>query len=293
MSVSVGNAAVQLISGLNLLVKRGERIAIIGCNGAGKTTLLKTLAGQHSERSGYLRWGENVKRYYYDQEHACLNAAHTLLEELHEEHPQLDDVVLRNLLGRLLFSGEDVYKPVGVLSGGERARIAIAKLLLVESNTLLLDEPTNHIDIHCREVLEDSLCDYAGTLIFVSHDRYFINKLATKIMLITACGVQIFDNPSAAFAAAKAPASPSIQPPTTRPSTIQPPTTRPSISNEQQQQRLETQIERLENECAIVARELERVSASGEQERLLELYALLEEQRIRLDELYSEWQALY
>ena len=298
LGISVGNGSRELIRDLQLLVKRGERIAIIGPNGAGKTTLLKTLAGKHREHRGRIRWGENVKTYYYDQEQTCLSPDKTVLNELWDEYPRLDEVRVRSLLGRLLFSGDDVYKQVEVLSGGEKARIAIAKLLLTDTNTLVLDEPTNHIDIFCREVLEDTLEDYAGTLIFVSHDRYFIDKLATRIIEISDGIATIYPGGFSEYQDRKeweraqpkaekteVASAPKLQAAGTASNSK-------TKSAEQKIVQLEERINQLETETAVLERELTRASAIGDQERIGELYSMLENYRAETLLKMTEWERL-
>ncbi len=170
-----------LFEQLSFEITRGERVALIGANGTGKSTLLKILMGDLNPSSGSIRWGSNVSLGYYDQEHQHLHMQKTVLQELWDDYPQMLERDVRTVLGRFLFSGDDVKKQVSVLSGGEKARLALAKLMLKKANVLILDEPTNHLDIYSREVLEDALYDYEGTIIFVSHDRYFLNKMATQI----------------------------------------------------------------------------------------------------------------
>lgn len=167
---------------LNLHAYRGERIAIIGPNGVGKSTLLKTIVRKQQALSGEIHYGTNVQFGYYDQEQASLLGNSTILEELWSEWPMMNEKDIRGILGRFLFSGDDVSKHVSTLSGGEKARLALAKLMLEESNTLILDEPTNHLDLDSKEILENALDDFPGTILFVSHDRYFINRIATKVI---------------------------------------------------------------------------------------------------------------
>lgn len=174
---------------LKTRIYRKERIAIVGPNGIGKSTFLKTLIQQEEPLAGTIRFGTNVDIGYYDQEQATLNGNGTILQELWDEWPQLTEQKVRSILGRFLFSGEDVDKLVPSLSGGEKARLSLAKLMLLEANTLFLDEPTNHLDLDSKEVLENALDDFPGTLIFVSHDRYFINRLATKVIELTPKGI--------------------------------------------------------------------------------------------------------
>ena len=171
---------------LNMRVYRGERIAIIGPNGVGKSTLLKTIVKHHSPLFGEIKYGTNVQFGYYDQEQATLVGTSTVLEELWHEWPLMNEKDIRGVLGRFLFTGDDVGKPVTSLSGGEKARLSLAKLMLQKSNTLILDEPTNHLDLDSKEILENALDDFPGTIVFVSHDRYFINRLATKVIDINA-----------------------------------------------------------------------------------------------------------
>src|SRR5699024_9168197 len=170
---------------LNIRAYRGERIAIIGPNGIGKSTLLKTIVKKQQPISGQIHYGTNVQFGYYDQEQATLNRNNVVLDELWNDWPMLNEKEIRSVLGQFLLSGDDVNKHVTTLSGGEKARLALAKLMLQKSNTLILDEPTNHLDLDSKEVLENALDDFPGTIIFVSHDRYFINRIATKVIEVT------------------------------------------------------------------------------------------------------------
>lgn len=167
-------------------IKRGEHVAIIGDNGTGKTTLLKILNGMSEADSGFFRLGSNVEIGYYDQEHHVLHSDKTLFEEISDEYPYMTNTEIRNVLAAFLFTGEDVFKRICDLSGGERGRVSLAKLMLSNANLLILDEPTNHLDILSKEILEDALNNYEGTVIYVSHDRYFINRTASRILELTA-----------------------------------------------------------------------------------------------------------
>ena len=174
-----------LFSNINFEIKRGERVAIIGDNGTGKTTLLKIINGLLSPDTGEVIYGSNVSIAYYDQEHQVLHMDKTLFDEISDTYPDMNNTQIRNILAAFLFTGEDVFKKIGDLSGGERGRVSLVKLMLSKANFLLLDEPTNHLDILSKDVLESALNSFPGTICYVSHDRYFINKTATRILDLT------------------------------------------------------------------------------------------------------------
>lgn len=174
-----------LFTDLNFSVKRGERVALIGNNGTGKTTILKILNGLLDADSGSFTLGAKVQIGYYDQEHHVLHPEKTLFEEISDAYPDLDNTTIRSTLAAFLFTGDDVFKRIADLSGGERGRVSLAKLMLSEANFLILDEPTNHLDIVSKEILEQALNRYTGTILYVSHDRYFINTTATRILDLT------------------------------------------------------------------------------------------------------------
>lgn len=174
-----------LFSNLNFEVKKGEKVAIIGNNGTGKTTILKIINDVLEADTGEVKLGSKVKIGYYDQEHHVLNMDKTLFDELQDTYPDMDNTRIRNVLAAFLFTGDDVFKRIRDLSGGERGRVSLAKLMLSEANFLILDEPTNHLDITSKEILENAISNYTGTVLYVSHDRYFINKTATRILDLT------------------------------------------------------------------------------------------------------------
>ena len=174
-----------LFSNVGFEIKRGEHVAIIGDNGTGKTTLLKIINEILPPDAGTIHLGTNVQIGYYDQEHHVLHMDKTLFEEISDDYPELTNTEIRNTLAAFLFTGEDVFKKIRSLSGGERGRVSLAKLMLSESNFLILDEPTNHLDITSKEILESAINSYKGTVLYVSHDRYFINKTATRILELT------------------------------------------------------------------------------------------------------------
>lgn len=172
----------QLFQDIGFELKRGEHVAIIGDNGTGKTTILKIINGLLKPDTGLIRMGTNVHIGYYDQEHHVLHTEKTLFDEISDDYPTLNNTEIRNTLAAFLFTGDDVFKRIGDISGGERGRVSLAKLMLSESNFLILDEPTNHLDIASKEILEDALNSYEGTVLYVSHDRYFINRTASRIL---------------------------------------------------------------------------------------------------------------
>ena len=174
----------KLFENVNIDVKRGEHIAILGDNGTGKTTLLKILNNLTEPDSGYIRFGTNVSIAYYDQEHQVLDRNKTIFDEIHDEHPDMNNTEVRNVLASFLFTGDEVFKPISSLSGGERGRVSLAKIMLSTANLIILDEPTNHLDITSKEILENAIREFEGTVIYVSHDRYFINQTATRILYL-------------------------------------------------------------------------------------------------------------
>ena len=177
-----GFGAEPLFSGIQFLIRRGERVGLIGDNGTGKSTILKILGGVLEPDTGLIRFGSRVMTGYYDQEQQLFSESNTLFEEISDFYPDRTETEIRNVLASFLFTGDDVFKLISSLSGGERARLSLAKLMLSGANFLLLDEPTNHLDIESREILEDALTAFTGTVLFVSHDRYFINRTATRIL---------------------------------------------------------------------------------------------------------------
>ena len=178
-----------LFKDLNLDIYRGEKVALIGANGIGKSTLFKIIMNEITPLSGNIKFGTNVNVSYFHQEQKTLNLDNTIIDEIWEDNKHLTQTILRSMLGSFLFEGEDVFKKISTLSGGERARIAILKLILSNANLLLLDEPTNHLDIDSKEVLEEALSGYTGTIFTISHDRYFLNTIVDKILVLDEEGI--------------------------------------------------------------------------------------------------------
>lgn len=178
-----------IIRNIRFRITRGESIALVGPNGIGKSTLLKAIVNKLPLQAGHFRYGSNVQIGYYDQNQADLSSNKRVLDELWDAYPEKTEKEIRTVLGNFLFSGDDVLKPVSALSGGEKARLALAKLMMQKANFLILDEPTNHLDLDSKEVLENALIEYPGTILFVSHDRYFINRIATKIYELSSDGI--------------------------------------------------------------------------------------------------------
>lgn len=192
LTVGSGSEKKTLLDNISFTVRRGEKLGIVGDNGIGKSTLLKVLQNI-IHHNGIVRWNQNVKYSYFEQESESLDKLLTVFDTIKERYPLMTDFEVRSLLGKVRISGENVFKEIGVISGGERAKVCFALIMLEHSNVLILDEPTNHLDIYTREVLEDALSRYTGTIIFVSHDRYLLNRISTNVLELTANGAEMFN----------------------------------------------------------------------------------------------------
>lgn len=303
-----------LFQNASFSLQRGEIVALIGPNGIGKSSLLKTLVGQLPARAGTIRWGTKTDVAYYDQEQTSLNLLNTVLEEVWSAFPQMDEQSIRTVLGNFLFSGEDVEKPVGSLSGGERARVALSKLMLLEPNVLILDEPTNHLDLYSKEILESALIDYEGTLFFISHDRYFLNKMAERILVLSVDGIQQFLGNYDDYMEKKAelaelaeeqakPAPVSLHPASMQALPKQADTGAASYEAEKQakreernrQRRLEQceqQIAQLEGELSALEQRMAEPDIFQNFEKVQEIDQQMSSVKDKLQELYDEWAAL-
>ena len=289
----------ELFHGVNLGIKRGERICILGPNGVGKTTLLRVLLGELTPDAGYLKIGHNVAFGYYDQGQLLLSDANTVLEELKESYRLYTDTEMRSILGRFLFRGEEVFLPVGSLSGGEKARLSLLKLMLSGANTLILDEPTNHLDIESKEVFEEALMEFPGTVIVVSHDRYFLQRIPTRILELTQDGVieylgrydYYLEKKSQGISAKKYFSK--VQEKPTGDAAQQRRLKKEREAEERRRARLsaklETEISELENQISELEQNLCKPENMSDYELLARLGAEREETEKRLAEAYDEW----
>ncbi|MEK6286388.1 MAG: ABC-F family ATP-binding cassette domain-containing protein [Acidobacteriota bacterium] len=284
-----------LASGVSFLLRRGERLGIIGPNGSGKTTLLKTILGELKPISGGLTWGANVNIEYFDQELSSLDFGSTVIEEIASVAPRATPGELRGYLAKFLFTGDDIGKPVVALSGGEQSRLALAKLIYSRANVLVMDEPTNHLDIPSREALERALAEYTGTIIAVSHDRYFLDKLATEILHFEEGIATYHTGAYSDFYAVHhvrqpAPREPALrkrQPgkPARSSGRLSPNHRRRSVEE------IEEEIRILENELTELTEALSSASSDWRPEQYTQIGGRQEEIASLLDALYKEWQA--
>ena len=311
-SFGYGMNRVELFRNVSIDVKRGERVCIVGANGIGKTTLIRMLMGDLVSTTGHIRAGHNVQFGYYDQGQQLLNDSNTVIGELQDAYHLYTEGELRNILGRFLFRGEAVFQEIGDLSGGERARLALLKLMMSGANTLILDEPTNHLDIESKEVFEEALLEFPGTCIIVSHDRYFLNRIPTRIMELTSDGLvnylgkydyyvekkqQLIESGSKYVASlAKAGSG--------DPAQAEPESGQLSAAEERKlkkereaeerrlnrrREALEKEIQRLEEEIESINEELMKPEVMTDHERLRSLSDKIEEDKAALDASYEQW----
>ncbi|NIK72016.1 ABC-F family ATP-binding cassette domain-containing protein [Paenibacillus sp. BK720] len=296
----------QLFQHVSFKLSRSETVALIGPNGIGKSTLLKVLVGQRQPQTGTVRWGSNVKLGYYDQEQTGLTPSNTVLEEVWGTYPHMEEARVRTVLGNFLFSGEDVLKRISSLSGGEKARVSLAKLMLEQANVLILDEPTNHLDLFSKEVLESALLDYEGTLLFISHDRYFLNKMAERIVELTPTGTEHFlgnyddmiekkaEQEEARLEAAAKLASKSNQPAAEAPTSYEmdKQAKREERSRLRKLEQLEQDIASLEEQIAEFEVQLTDPAIFNDYMAIQEIQAKTEEKRTALNAAYEQWEQL-
>ncbi len=313
VSVAFAEDAAPLFRDVSFQLQRGETVALVGPNGIGKSTLLKALIGQLQPRTGTIRFGSNVKLGYYDQEQTELNPSNTVLEEVWNAYPHLEEARIRTVLGNFLFSGDDVTKKVAALSGGEKARVSLAKLMLYRANVLILDEPTNHLDLFSKEVLESALLEFEGTLFFISHDRYFLNKMAERIVELTPDGARHFlgnyddmlekkqeleelriERENAAKAKLTAQAGSGGQAAEASATSYE--AEKQAKRDERQRQRrleqLESDIARLEQEISDVEAELASPDVYNDYVLVQQKQAVLDERKAELHAAYESWEQL-
>ncbi len=285
----------QLFQHVNMHIRRGERVFLIGPNGCGKTSLLKTLLGIHSPTKGEVRFGAGIETGYYDQIQEGLHPEKTVLDEIWDSYPQMTQTEIRNALAVFLFKGEDVFKSVSALSGGERARVLLLRLMLSRDNFLLLDEPTNHLDIGSCEALETALQSYEGTLLIVSHDRYLINKIADRVYYLDETGVKEYiGNYDSYLEKAKAVAVQETQKAAPKVNEYKLRKEREAAIRKDRAavRRLEAQIEETEQAITEAEAELENPEIVSDYQAMLELSKKLEELKAKNEELFLEWSTL-
>ncbi|MBK6798691.1 MAG: ABC-F family ATP-binding cassette domain-containing protein [Acidobacteria bacterium] len=299
--LSIGYPSQTLAKDLTFTLRRGERLGIIGGNGTGKTTLLRTILGELRPIAGDLRFGSGVSLGYYDQRLLSVDERNTVIEDLRTvASSSVTDGELRGFLGRFLFSGDDAYKPVSALSGGEKGRLAIAKLIYSRANVLMLDEPTNHLDIASCEALEEALNVYDGTIITVSHDRYFLDRVATNILFFGEKGVEYFnggytefyESHHRALADEQARVAEALRQEKTSRKTVAPKTgsTRKSKKKQVAAAEIETQIHSTEAEFGEIAELISTEEVARDRERLQELSEKYHSLEDRLKDLYQKWE---
>lgn len=305
-SFGYGSNKVELFANVGLDIRRGERICIVGDNGTGKTTLLRILMGDLSPGTRHIRIGHNVQFGYYDQGQLLLDPDNDVMGELQEAYHLYSEGELRNILGRFLFRGEDVFRRVGELSGGEKARLSLLKLMMSGANTLMLDEPTNHLDIESKEVFEEALLEFPGTCIIVSHDRYFLNRIPTRILELTGDGLVNYLGKYDYYVEKKQQTIQSgrqyLEEMARKGNTD---AERPLSSAERRRRRkeeeaeqrrldrkketLETSISRIEAEIAEIEEQMQREDVMTDHIKLAELSERLSQRRCALDKNYEEW----
>ncbi len=289
--IALGFDGKQLFRNVTIDIKKGERVFLIGANGCGKTSLFKVFTEQYAPDFGEFKYGARVVPGYFDQAQAGLHDEKTALDEVWDMYPNMPESEVRTVLGSFLFKGDAVFRKVGELSGGERARIAILKLMLSGANFLLLDEPTNHLDISSCEALENALMNYDGTLFIISHDRYLINKLADRIYYLTPDGVKEYTGSYDAYLLAQENAAPAAEKPQ---KTEKQNDYKLRKERESERRKLNTRISRAEKEIAeldeLIAAKTEELSALSDYKKAMELSAEIEELRVKQEQTMQDWE---
>lgn len=297
MSIAVNKSGVltTIAENISFDIKKGEKIALIGANGIGKSTLLKTLLGKLNNYEGSFEFGRNVEISYYDQEQEFLNNKKTVLDEIWDKIPRSDESEVRTKLGTLLFRDEDVFKMVGDLSGGERARLLLLIIMLEKANTLFLDEPTNHLDLPSKEALDTAMIEYDGTVFFVSHDRYFLNKIADKIYELTPHGIYKYDGNYDYYLSRKEDNTSALK--------TQKGNTNAAQDYETQKRRKANinnrikKIQKAEQDIEILEGEIEQLNenlqnSGSDYDKVKEIYSELEQKEKQLSDIYEQWNIL-
>ena len=291
-----------IFTDLSFEVHKGDRIAILGDNGTGKTTILKCINGLTDFESGEIRFGANVTVGYYDQEQQGLTETNTIFSELHDAYPFLTETKVRNTLAAFMFTEDDVFKRISDLSGGERGRVSLAKLMLSKSNLLILDEPTNHLDMDSKQMLEEALNEYDGTLLYVSHDRYFVNKTANTILELSDGGLTKYLGNYDDYIAKKEQLAAASAVSSNTSETVSEVSAAKLDFKEQKRieaekrklqnriSKIEEQIEQLETEKAEIDEEFIKPENMTNSAKLNELTAKQNEINEKLEALYEEWE---
>lgn len=296
VDISVDDGRKTLIDSFSLAVRRGDRVGIIGSNGAGKSSILKTIQNINPHSKGRIYWAQNVRIAYFDQKNEQLDPHNPVIEEIHKRYPLMTDLQVRSILGSVLLSGESVFKPVGVISGGEKTKLSFALLMLRKGNVLILDEPTNHLDISTKEILEDALADYTGTIIFVSHDRYLLNKIATRIVEVKDGIVNEYKGNYDDYLAAK---EQQLQFESLKEETEKQPVQKKQyrtknqraedVKRKQELKAVEAKIENLENEISDIESQLSIPEIASDYQKMSELCQSLDTKKQELSQLMDDW----
>ncbi len=297
ITVGEGDKKKTLIPSLTFELRRGEKVGIIGPNGIGKSSILKTLLGIDPHEHGTVRWAQNVKTAYFDQKNEQLDPRSTVIDEVHRRYPRMTDLEIRTLLGGVLLTGENVYNPIRVLSGGEKTKLSFALMMLKRGNVLILDEPTNHLDSMTCEVLESALVEFDGTMIVVSHDRYLLNKIATRILEVSKDGVKSYQGNFDSYMAAKelerqeaeaerlalqAKKEPPKQYRTREQRSL-------DAKRKQEIKELEDGIEALEKEISDIEQAITEPETASDYQKMGKLCSRLEEAKTELENLMEKW----
>jgi ATP-binding cassette subfamily F protein 3 len=292
LSVGYGNAP--LATGISFLLRRSERLGIIGPNGSGKTTFLKTLLGELQPLDGGLTWGANVNIEYFDQELSTLDLTSTVIEEIAAAAPSASPAELRSYLAKFLFPGDDILKPVAALSGGERSRLALAKLIYSRANVLVMDEPTNHLDIPSREALERALSEYTGTIITVSHDRYFLDRISTEILHLENGGATYHNGSYSDYYALHHRQQTIVADERKKPAEKRPPKTRAASKARPQRsiEEIEAEISSCEAELSELNNQLAVPQPDWRPDDYSRIGRLQQELQARIERSYLEWEGI-